>query len=223
MPMSSPQVAEERLVFLPLALILLITAQAGAAVSTWVAPVSGNSNFSNAANWDAFPTPDCDLVFLASVAFANKGAPVNDIVGLTVNAINIYEAYNITGNAMFCKIINDNNATTATVAMPLGTVGSAAMAVTVTNGGATLNFSGQLSGTGPVTYGGPGIKRLNGTVNNTRSGISTVALGILALDSVAAETIAGRRQLRLWQRDRLGLGSEPHAGHALQAPTGSAA
>ena len=179
-----------RLALLSFTFLLLAAVPANAAVSTWVA-AGGTSNFSDASNWDAFPTPDCDLVFPAGTPWASKGAPVNDITGLAVNAINIYETYNITGNAIACKIINDNSAGTATVALPLTTVGAAALTVTVTTAGATLNLSGRLSGAGPVTYGGPGIKRLNGTINNTLSGISTVALGSLVLDSSASIAIAG--------------------------------
>lgn len=190
MPIITPLAAAPRLAILSFAFLLLAAVPANAAVSTWVA-AGGTSNFSDASNWDAFPTPDCDLVFPAGTPWASKGAPVNDIIGLEVNAINIYETYNITGNAIACKNINDNSAGTATIALPLSTVGSAALTVTVTTGGATLNLSGRLSGAGPVTYGGPGIKRLNGTINNTLSGISTVALGSLVLDSSANVAIAG--------------------------------
>ncbi len=179
-----------RLALFPFTLLMLAAIPANAAVSTWTA-AGGTSNFSDDLNWDAPPTPDCDLVFPAGTAWATKPTPVNDIIGMEVNAINIYEAYNVTGNALKCKIINDNSASTATVALAVGTVGAAALTVTVTTGGATLNLSGRLSGAGPVTYGGPGIKRLNGTVNNTLTGISTVALGVLQLDSTAAVAIAG--------------------------------
>jgi len=187
---SASLASATRLALFSFTFFLFAAAPATAAVSTWVA-AGGTSNFSDASNWDAFPTPDCDLVFPAGSPWASKGTPVNDIIGLEVNAINIYEAYTITGNALACKIINDNSAGTATVALAVSTVGSAALTVTVTTGGATLNLSGKLSGAGPVTYGGPGIKRLNGTVNNTLSGISTVALGSLVLDSAAAVSIAG--------------------------------
>ena len=190
MPILTFLATAPRLALLSFTFLLLAAVPANAAVSTWVA-AGGTSNFSDASNWDAFPTPDCDLVFPAGTPWASKGAPVNDITGLAVNAINIYETYNITGNAIACKIINDNSAGTATVALPLTTVGAAALTVTVTTAGATLNLSGRLSGAGPVTYGGPGIKRLNGTINNTLSGISTVALGSLVLDSSASIAIAG--------------------------------
>ena len=102
MQMHPPMITPRRLIFLPLAMILFISAQAEAAVSTWVAPsaIVGANKFSNAANWDAFPTPNCDLVFPDTVAFTNQGMPENDMVGLTVNAINIYQGYAITGNAV---------------------------------------------------------------------------------------------------------------------------
>lgn len=71
MHMRPPVITARRLAFLPLAMILFISAQAEAAVSTWVAPsaIVGANKFSNAANWDAFPTPNCDLVFPDTVAF----------------------------------------------------------------------------------------------------------------------------------------------------------
>lgn len=187
---STSLASATRLALFSFTFLLLAAAPGTAAVSTWVA-AGGTSNFSDASNWDAFPTPDCDLVFPAGSPWASKGTPVNDIIGLEVNAINIYEQYNLTGNALSCKIINDNSAGTANVAMAVSTAGSAALTVTVTTGGATLNLSGRLSGAGPATYGGPGIKRLNGTVDNTLSGISTVALGSLVLNSAAAVSIAG--------------------------------
>jgi len=181
--------AKRLMLFALIALTMLAPAKADAAVSTWVAAGS-TSNFSDNLNWDAPPTPDCDLVFAAN-AFASKGAPVNDLVGLDVNAINIYEAYNITGNAITCKVINDNNATIATVNLPISTFGSAVLTVTVTTAGATLNLPGILSGAGPATYGGPGTTRLCGTVNNTLSGLTSVAMGNLLIDSAAPEAIAG--------------------------------
>lgn len=179
-----------RLAFIPLVALVVSAPSLSAAVSTWTA-AGATSNFSDALNWDAFPTPDGDLVFPAGSAYASKGSPVNDMTGLTVNALNIYEAYHITGNAITCKIINDVNATTATVALPLQTAGTAVLTVTVTTFGATLNLSGILSGDGPVTYGGPGIKQLNGVANNTISGLSTVSMGTLSLNSAGARAIAG--------------------------------
>lgn len=174
----------------PLLLVLLLASSAAAATATWTA-AGGTSNFSDADNWDAFPTPNCIMVFPAGAPFASKGAPVNDLLGLTIDQLNIYETYVISGNAITCKNINDNSAGIVTVALPISTAGSAVLTVTVTIGGATLNLSGRLSGAGPVTYGGPGIKRLNGTINNTVSGLSTVALGSLVLDSTASASIAG--------------------------------
>ena len=166
------------------------SASAAAATSTWTA-AGGTSNFSDAGNWDAFPTPDCIMVFPPGAAFASKGAPVNDLIGLTINQLNISETYVISGNAVVCKNINDNSAGIVTVSLPISTAGSAVLTVTVTIGGATLNLSGKLTGAGPVTYSGPGSKRLNGTVNNTLTGLSTVAQGHLVLASTASEAIAG--------------------------------
>ena len=179
-----------RLVIFPLSLLAALGAPVAAATSTWTA-AGGTSNFSDAGNWDAFPTPNCIMVFPAGAAYASKGAPVNDMIGLTIDQLNVYEAYTISGNAITCKNINDLNASTANITLPISTAGSAVLTITVTNGGAILNLSGKLSGAGPVTYGGPGIKRLNGTINNTLSGTSIVALGELVLDSSAAEPIAG--------------------------------
>jgi hypothetical protein len=190
MPITTSLAAATRTALSFLALLLCAAVPASAAVSTWTA-AGATSDFSDALNWDAFPTPDCDLVFPSGAPWAAKGAPVNDIVGLEVNAINIYESYVITGNAISCKIINDNTASPVIVALPLRTAGSAALTITVTTGGATLNLTGRISGAGPVTYGGPGIKRLAGSVDNTLSGVSTVALGSLVLDSAAAVSVAG--------------------------------
>src|SRR5690606_33615986 len=117
MPIITFLAAAPRLAFLSFTFLLLAAVPANAAVSTWVA-AGGTSNFSDASNWDAFPTPDCDLVFPAGTPWASKGSPVNDIIGLEVNAINIYETYNITGNAIACKNINDNSAGIATIALP---------------------------------------------------------------------------------------------------------
>lgn len=189
MNMTSPAHAVWRAA-LPTLLVLLFASSAAAATSTWTA-AGANSKFSDADNWDAFPTPNCIMVFPAGAPYASKGAPVNDLLGLTIDQLNIYERYVISGNAISCKNINDNSAGIVTVALPISTAGSAVLTVTVTIGGATLNLSGRLSGAGPVTYGGPGIKRLNGTVNNTVSGLSSVALGSLVLDSTASTSIAG--------------------------------
>ena len=188
MSMSSPLAIWRSI--LPTLLVLLLASSAAAATATWTA-AGGTSNFSDAGNWDAFPTPDCIMVFPAGAPFASKGAPVNDLLGLTIDQLNIYEAYVITGNAISCKNINDHCAGIVTVALPISTAGSAVLTVTVLSVTGTLNLSGRLSGAGPVTYGGPGIKRLNGTVNNTVSGLSSVALGTLVLDSTASASIAG--------------------------------
>lgn len=189
MHLSLPLASAMRSALLPLALLVGITAPAAAAVSTWVGS-GANNDFSHAANWDAFPSSGDDLVFPANV-WSPTNAPVNDIVGLVVNAINIYQTYTITGNAVSCQIINVNNAGTTNIGLPLATVGSAALTITVTDAGGTLNLSGRITGAGPATYGGAGIKRLNGSVDNTLSGLSSVALGTLVLDSAASESIAG--------------------------------
>ena len=174
----------------PLSLLLACALPATAATSTWTA-AGATSNFSDAMNWDAVPTPNCIMVFPAGAPFASKGAPVNDLIGLTIDQLNIYESYTISGNAITCKNINDHNAAITNVTLPISTAGSAVLTVTVATAGGTLNLSGILSGAGPVTYAGPGIKRLNGTHNNTLSGMSIVALGNLVLDSTANEAIAG--------------------------------
>ena len=176
--------------FLSLTLLATCAVSAAAATSTWTA-AGATSNFSDASNWDAFPTPNCIMVFPAGAPFASKGAPVNDIIGLTIDQLNVYESYTISGNAITCKNINDHNASITNISLPISTAGSAVLTVTVTTASGTLNLSGILTGAGPVTYAGPGIKRLNGTVNNTLSGMTIVALGDLVLDSTAAEAIAG--------------------------------
>ncbi len=173
-----------------IALIAAITAPMAAATCTWTA-AGATSNFSDAANWDAFPTPNCIMVFPAGAPFASKGSPVNDLLGLTIDQLNISEAYHISGNAVTCKNINDNCAQIVNVSLPISTSGTAVLTVTVTVLGGYLNLSGKLSGAGPVTYSGPGNKRLTGTVNNTVSGLSTVAQGHLYLDSAAPESISG--------------------------------
>ena len=163
---------------------------APAATATWTA-AGGTVNFSDAGNWDAFPTPDCIMVFPAGSPFASKSAPVNDLIGLTIDQLNIYESYTISGNAVTCKNLNDQGAGIVHVLLPISTAGSAVLTITVASATGTLNLSGRLTGAGPITYGGVGIKRLNGTVNNTVSGLTSVALGTLVLDSSAAESIAG--------------------------------
>ena len=176
---------------LPFALLVLLVARGEAATCTWVA-AGLTSNFSEALNWDAVPSPDAILVFPAGPPFAAKGAPVNDLgYLLDVDSINIYESYVITGNAITCKNINVNNNVIATVALPISTFGAAVLTVIVTDAPAILYLPGLISGAGPVTYAGPGTKRLNGTVNNTVAGLTSVALGNLVLDSTAAEAIAG--------------------------------
>ncbi|MBA3936678.1 MAG: fibronectin type III domain-containing protein [Planctomycetes bacterium] len=175
-------------------MLIALAAPAGAATSTWTA-AGGTSDFSDAANWDAFPTPNCIMVFPAGAAFASKGAPVNNLIGQTIDQLNVSEAYVITGNAIVCKNINDNSAGTVNIALPISTAGSAVLTVTVTIAGATLNLSGKLTGAGPVSYSGPGNKRLNGTINNTLSGLSIVAQGFLVLDSTATEAISGPLQV----------------------------
>ena len=182
--------AAVRLALFSLTLLVALAAPAVAATSTWTA-AGGTSNFSDAGNWDAFPTPNCIMVFPAGTPYSLKGKPFNDLIGLTIDQLNIYESYTISGNAITCKNINDYNAATANVTLPINTAGSAVLTITVTTATGTLNLTGILSGAGPVTYGGPGIKRLNGTKNNTLSGLSIVALGTLVLDSSAAESIAG--------------------------------
>ncbi len=189
--MNTPRPIVNALRSLLHALVLMTSAAAtaSAATSTWVG-TGVNNNFSHAANWDAFPASGNDLVFPANV-WSLTNTPVNDITGLVVNAINIYEKYTITGNGVFLQIINVNNPGITNVALPLASVGSAVITITVVDAGGTLNLSGLISGAGPVTYGGPGTKRLNGTVNNTLSGLTIVALGTLNLDSAASEAIAG--------------------------------
>ena len=131
------------------------------------------------------------MVFPAGAAFASKGSPVNDLIGQTIDQLNISEAYIITGNAVSCKNINDNSAGIVNISLPISTAGSAVLTVTVLSATGTLNLAGRLTGAGPVTYGGAGTKRLVGTVNNTLSGTSSVALGNLVLASSASESIAG--------------------------------
>ncbi len=177
--------------------IMLVSAQvAGAAACDWVAAgLPENSNFDYGLNWDAVPSPAADLSFGAGSAFASKPNPVNNYPALdpamALNAIYLYEAYNITGNAITCHIIRNFASANATVNLPIGTEGSAALTITVDVAGNTLYLPGLLSGTGPATYSGPGITRLNGSVNNTLSGLTSVAGGNLELASTAAESIAG--------------------------------
>ncbi len=159
--------------------MLLWSAPVGAATATWVAAgLPGDSNFSYALNWDAVPSPAGDIDFPAGSAFVAKGAPINDINGMSINNINVYQAYNITGNAVTCSGVNDNNATTATIAMPLATPGSAVMTITVTSAGGVLYLPGILSGAGPVTFGGPGNTVLS-NAGNTLGGITTLGQGTL--------------------------------------------
>ncbi len=162
-----------------LAVTLMFSAHAGAATSTWVAAgLPANSNFSYGLNWDAVPSTGGDLVFAAGSAFAAKGSPVNDLAaGTAFGAINIYQAYNITGNSVTCSSVNDNNATAATLALPLGTLGTSVMTITVASAGGVLYLPGILSGGGPVTYGGPGNTVLSAA--NTVSGITTLGMGTL--------------------------------------------
>ncbi len=159
--------------------MIVVSVPSSAATSTWVAAgTAGDSDFSYALNWDAAPSPAGDLVFPAGSAFVAKGAPVNDSVGMSINNINIYQAYNITGNAVTCAGVNDNNATSATIALPLGTPGTSVMSITVTSAGGVLYLPGILSGAGPVTFGGPGNTVLS-NAGNTLSGISTLGQGTL--------------------------------------------
>ncbi len=179
-----------RLILIPLALLAMMVAPAAAATSTWTA-AGTTSNWSDAGNWDAPPTPNCIMVFPAGAAFASKGSPVNDLIGQTIDQLNISETYSITGNAISCKNINDNSAGIVNISLPISTAGSAVLTVSVLSATGTLNLAGRLTGAGPVTYAGAGTKRLVGTVNNTLSGTSSVALGNLVLASSASGSIAG--------------------------------
>lgn len=162
-----------------LALAMLIPAQASAAAATWVAAgLPGNSNFSYGLNWDAAPTAGGDIVFSAA-AFPTKGAPINDLAaGTAFGAIDIYAAYNITGNNVTCTSVNNHNATNATLGLALGTSGSSVMTITVLVAGGVLYLPGVLSGTGPVTHGGPGHKVLSNATNSV-SGLTTLGQGTL--------------------------------------------
>jgi hypothetical protein len=170
-----------RVVVPSLALALALYAPAGAATATWVAAgTPSDSNFSYGLNWNtlAQPAPGDDIVF-AAAAFAAKGAPVNDMAaGTAFGAINIYQAYNITGANVTCSSVNDYNATNATLGLALGTPGSSVMTITVTTAGGVLYLPGLLSGTGPVTYGGPGHKVLSSALNSV-SGLTTLGMGTL--------------------------------------------
>ena len=187
---TTPITFATRWIGFPLALLAIIGAPAAAATSTWTA-AGTTSNWSDAGNWDAPPTPNCIMVFPAGAAFASKGSPVNDLIGQTIDQLNISEAYIITGNAISCKNINDNSAGIVNISLPISTAGSAVLTVSVLSATGTLNLAGRLTGAGPVTYAGPGTKRLVGTINNTLSGTSSVALGNLVLASSASESIAG--------------------------------
>ena len=178
-----------RLTLSSLLLLACAVAPAAAATCTWVG-TGVNNNFSHAGNWSAVPASGDDMVFPANV-WSTTNLPVNDLTGLVINALNIYEQYTITGNEIHLRIINVNNAGITNVAVPLTTVGSAVLTITVLDATGLLNLSGLISGAGPVTYGGPGAKRLNGTLDNTLSGLTSVALGTLVLDSAASEAIAG--------------------------------
>lgn len=192
MMLSSPFLATAtRSAFLSLTLMAIASSQAAGAVATWVAAgTPSNSMFSYGQNWDAFPTAGDDLVFAAGPAFAAKGSPVNDLpASMAFGAINIYEAYNITGNAVTCSSVNDNNATTATLALALATPGSAVMTIIVTTAGGVLYLPGILSGAGPVTHGGPGHRVLNNPTNSV-SGLTTLGMGTLHIwGSMAASPI----------------------------------
>jgi hypothetical protein len=167
-----------RMALLALTCVLLACAPLQAAVSTWVGTGTTN-NFSDAANWGGtIPANGDDLVFSAA-AFPTRGAPVNDLSSLVVNAIDVYQAYTISGNAITCSIINDYNATSATISMNLNTPGSSVLTVTVTTAGATLDLSGTITGAGPVSYGGPGTKLVNAALNSPVTGITTLTLGSL--------------------------------------------
>jgi hypothetical protein len=189
MTKTSPTTAT-RLAFLSLALIAIAAGPAAAATSTWTAAGS-TSNFSDAGNWDAPPTPNCIMVFPAGPAFSSKGAPVNDQIGLTIDQLNVSQNYDISGLAITCKNINISGARTVDIRLPISTEGSAVLTVTVSSASGVLNLHGRLSGAGPVTYSGLGVKRLSGTANNTLTGLSSVAMGTLDLASSASESIAG--------------------------------
>ncbi|MBA2479246.1 MAG: hypothetical protein H0V44_01185 [Planctomycetes bacterium] len=181
-----------RSAFLSLTLLTIASSYAAAATSTWVAAgTPSNSLFSYGLNWSAVPSAGSSLTFAAGSAFAAKGAPVNDLAaGTSFGAIDIYEAYNITGNGVLCDSVNDYNATNATLGLPLGTNGTSVMTITVTSAGGVLYLPGILSGAGPVTYGGPGNKVLS-NAGNTLSGLTTLGMGTLHIwGSQAASPIS---------------------------------
>ena len=192
MTISSRISTAKRFALSPIALLAMLAGPAAAATSTWTA-AAANSNWSEPLNWDNFPTAMCIMVFPAGIDYLVEGMPVNNLPGspLVIDQLNVYAAISISGNAIDCLNINDHSAGTVNISLPISTVGQAVLTVTALSATGTLNLSGRLTGAGPVTYGGPGTKRLTGSVNNTLSGTSSVALGTLVLASAASESIAG--------------------------------
>ena len=115
-------------------LVLLAFAAVPATAANCVWTGTGvDNNFSTLGNWSDFPDPGDDLEFPAGV-WSLTNTPVNDMTGMVVNAINIYEKYVITGNPVFCQIINVHNPGITNVGLPLASVGSAVITITVLSG-----------------------------------------------------------------------------------------
>lgn len=150
----------------------MIAGPAAAATSIWVAGAD-NSNWSDPLNWDGYPTAMCKMYFPANIDYEITGMPVNDLLGspLVIDELNVYEAnIAISGNAITCQNINVHSAGTVTISLPISTNGTAALTVIALSGTGILKLSGLLTETGPVTYSGPGTKRLTGSINNTLFG-----------------------------------------------------
>ena len=148
-----------------------------------------DANWGTSTNWSpsAVPANGDSLTFPAGAAIL---ANTDNLTGLSVNSLTFSGAsggYNLGGtNALtITSGVNANNtAGTNTISLPLVLGANQSFAVA---GGAQLNVSGVVSGTGALTNSGAGTLDLSGV--DTYTGGTTAASGTLLVDGTIGSTI----------------------------------
>jgi len=163
----------------------LAVAPAAAETATW-SGLGSDNNWSTIENWvaGAIPPADAEVVFPASAPRRNN---VNNIGVYAFNSITIVDEYTITSTyAITTPTINAS--ATATLAVPLVMPGAELITIIQQTGTATLSLTKIVSGTGAITFGGPGIIEFTGAQANTYTGLTrvqTTGTGFLRLARTA--------------------------------------
>ena len=164
------------------------------ATHTWT-NLGPTNNWSDAGNWGVTGVPTTGEAGGTLVVIPINDSTINqDIVGLVIgqlqfsnpgsSTLTVVTPLGLDGSTATNNVVNSSGTNTVT-GSALNLTGSTAFISVVA--GSTLAVSSQLTGTQGFRKTGAGAMTLTGTVANTYAGVTTVADGTLALNTVTAD------------------------------------